>query len=314
MIDTLVAGAVGGDARARDDLLALIHPLVLKYCRARLGRQECAHGLRGRRRAGRLHRGRQRPAELPDQGPVVPGFRLRHRRAQGHRRLPGHRAQPRRPGRGPARRRRSLSDGPEHRLLAAELAERLGHLLHTLTPRQREVLVLRIAVGLSAEETAQVVGSTPGAVRVTQHRALGRLRKILLGESGARGLAAAERLRVDHAAAGDLLDGSADDLVDPAPDEPGFHELDIDPDVAAADDSAIDAMAALFVGPDAGAGRRHPRPAQADAVQADLRASAPPTYSSPNGAGPGSPGPAPAVGVSAAPHGSTQREWCRGVT
>jgi len=40
MIDTLVAGAVGGDTRARDDLLTLIHPLVLKYCRARLGRQE----------------------------------------------------------------------------------------------------------------------------------------------------------------------------------------------------------------------------------------------------------------------------------
>jgi hypothetical protein len=56
-----------------------------------------------------------------------------------------------------------------------------GHLLHKLTPRQREVLVLRIAVGLSAEETAQVVGSTPGAVRVTQHRALNRLRGVIGG-------------------------------------------------------------------------------------------------------------------------------------
>ena len=40
--------------------------------------------------------------------------------------------------------------------------------------------MLRIAVGLSAEETAQVVRSTPGAVRVTQHRALNRLRGMLL--------------------------------------------------------------------------------------------------------------------------------------
>ena len=31
LIDNLVAGAVGGDVRARDDLLALIHPLVLKF-------------------------------------------------------------------------------------------------------------------------------------------------------------------------------------------------------------------------------------------------------------------------------------------
>ncbi|MDN5857446.1 MAG: hypothetical protein L0H84_02380, partial [Pseudonocardia sp.] len=51
-----------------------------------------------------------------------------------------------------------------------------GHLRDLLTPRQGEVLVLRGAVGLSAEETAAIVGSTPGAVRVTQHRALNRLR------------------------------------------------------------------------------------------------------------------------------------------
>ena len=49
------------------------------------------------------------------------------------------------------------ADGPEHRLLAAEMSARLGELLGHLTPRQREVLVLRLAVGLSAEETAQAV-------------------------------------------------------------------------------------------------------------------------------------------------------------
>jgi RNA polymerase sigma-70 factor (ECF subfamily) len=72
-----------------------------------------------------------------------------------------------------------LQDGPEQRLLAAELGERLGRLLQQLTPRQREVLTLRIAVGLSTAETAEAVGSTPGAVRVTQHRALGRLRALV---------------------------------------------------------------------------------------------------------------------------------------
>jgi hypothetical protein len=39
--------------------------------------------------------------------------------------------------------------------------------------------VLRVGMGLSAAETAQVVGSTPGAVRVLQHRALTRLRVAL---------------------------------------------------------------------------------------------------------------------------------------
>jgi RNA polymerase sigma-70 factor (ECF subfamily) len=69
-----------------------------------------------------------------------------------------------------------LRDGPEQRLLAAELGEQLGRLLQLLTPRQREVVILRIAVGLTAEETAEAVGSTSAAVRVTQHRAPGRLR------------------------------------------------------------------------------------------------------------------------------------------
>ena len=55
--------------------------------------------------------------------------------------------------------------------------EALGELLRLLPEKQREILVLRVVVGLSAEETAEAVGSTPGAVRVAQHRALGRLRK-----------------------------------------------------------------------------------------------------------------------------------------
>jgi RNA polymerase sigma-70 factor (ECF subfamily) len=33
-----------------------------------------------------------------------------------------------------------------------------------------------VVVGMSAEETAEAVGSTAGAVRVAQHRALSRLK------------------------------------------------------------------------------------------------------------------------------------------
>jgi RNA polymerase sigma-70 factor (ECF subfamily) len=51
-------------------------------------------------------------------------------------------------------------------------------LLDTLPARQREILVLRIILGLSAEETAEAVGlSSAGAVRVAQHRALTTLRR-----------------------------------------------------------------------------------------------------------------------------------------
>ena len=70
-----------------------------------------------------------------------------------------------------------VADGPEQRALRVELSGEMGRLLDHLPDKQREILVLRVVVGLSAEETAEAVGSTPGAVRVAQHRALARLRK-----------------------------------------------------------------------------------------------------------------------------------------
>jgi len=64
-------------------------------------------------------------------------------------------------------------------IMAADLRDRLGDLLNTLPPRQREILVLRLFVSLSTQETATAVGLTPTAVRETQHRALVRLRNTL---------------------------------------------------------------------------------------------------------------------------------------
>jgi len=40
----LIVAAVRGDRRARDELLALIQPLVLRYCRGKMGRQESVLG------------------------------------------------------------------------------------------------------------------------------------------------------------------------------------------------------------------------------------------------------------------------------
>jgi len=48
--------------------------------------------------------------------------------------------------------------------------------LAALPPTQREVLVLRVAVGLSVEHTAAALGATPEAVRHVQHHALQQLR------------------------------------------------------------------------------------------------------------------------------------------
>jgi RNA polymerase sigma-70 factor (ECF subfamily) len=76
-----------------------------------------------------------------------------------------------------------LADDPEAQLMKGELADRMNKLLDMLPDQQREIVVLRVIMGLSAEKTAEAVGSTPGAVRVAQHRILRRLRSTLAAES-----------------------------------------------------------------------------------------------------------------------------------
>jgi RNA polymerase sigma-70 factor (ECF subfamily) len=68
---------------------------------------------------------------------------------------------------------------PHQRAEARELGERLERAIERLPPAQREVLLLSRVAGLGHEEIAQVTGVSPGAVRVTLHRALDRLRAVL---------------------------------------------------------------------------------------------------------------------------------------
>ena len=186
-LECLVVAAVAGDPRAREELLAEIQPLVLRYCRGRLGRQETV--------IGSADDVAQEiflavVSALPNY--TVKGLSFRafvygiaaHKVTDAFRAIGRNRSEPV----ADIPDTQLLLDGPEQRLLAAELVERLSGLLHCLTARQREVLVLRIAVGLSAEETARAVGSTPGAVRVTQHRALNRLRGVVGGPTDPRRL------------------------------------------------------------------------------------------------------------------------------
>ncbi len=177
-VESLVAEAVSGDRGARARLLAEIHPFVLRYCRGRLGRQETVTGS-----ADDVAQEVCLAVVTALPNYTVKGLSFRafvygiaaHKVTDAFRAIGRNRSDPVAdlPDSPVA------DDGPEHRLIACELSERLGLLLHQLTPRQREVLVMRIAVGLSAEETAMAVRSTPGAVRVTQHRALNRLRDLL---------------------------------------------------------------------------------------------------------------------------------------
>ena len=70
-----------------------------------------------------------------------------------------------------------FANGPEQAALASDASRQMRDLLGTLPEKQREILILRLVMGLSAEETAAAVGSTAGAIRVAQHRAIARLKK-----------------------------------------------------------------------------------------------------------------------------------------
>jgi RNA polymerase sigma-70 factor (ECF subfamily) len=67
---------------------------------------------------------------------------------------------------------------------AAELAleaistQSMVALIKTLPRDHAEIIMLRVVAGLEAADVARIVGKTPGAVRVTAHRALRRLAEL----------------------------------------------------------------------------------------------------------------------------------------
>ena len=65
---------------------------------------------------------------------------------------------------------------------AASGAEAALALIAGLPRAQAEVVLLRVVGGLDAAEVGAIVGKTPGAVRVLQHRGLSRLAEQLLRE------------------------------------------------------------------------------------------------------------------------------------
>ncbi|MGH3794193.1 MAG: sigma-70 family RNA polymerase sigma factor [Pseudonocardiaceae bacterium] len=178
MTTDLVEAAVRGEPDAVDGVLRWVRPFVVRYCRARVGRQQRTY------------------ASADDVAQEVclavltalPGYRdqgrpflafvygiAAHKVADAHRSAARNRSEPV-PDIPDAP---VLEAGPEQRTLEGELAGRMKKLLGALPDKQREILILRVVVGLSAKETADAVGSTPGAVRVAQHRALNHLRGLL---------------------------------------------------------------------------------------------------------------------------------------
>lgn len=176
--DELVEAALAGDRGALDRLIQDIHPMIVRYCRSRVnGRQRTVAGVDDVAQdvclAVVAALPKYRRSETPFLG-FVYGIAA-HKVADAHR---------------ASARVRSIpvpeipdapdgAESPEQRAMRTATSAQIGEVLATLPEQQQEILRLRVVVGLSAEQTAVALSMSAGAVRVAQHRALGRLRSLL---------------------------------------------------------------------------------------------------------------------------------------
>ncbi|BBY87564.1 sigma-70 family RNA polymerase sigma factor [Mycolicibacterium tokaiense] len=174
-LDAVVADAVAGDRNALREVLETIRPIVVRYVRARIGTAERS-GLSADDVAQEVClAAMQALPRYQDQGRPFLAFVYgiaAHKVADAHRAAGRNKADPT----DVVPERFSVDAGPEQLAMNADAASRMDALLKILPEKQREILILRVVVGMSAEEVAEAVGSTAGAVRVAQHRALARLK------------------------------------------------------------------------------------------------------------------------------------------
>ncbi|TVT44425.1 sigma-70 family RNA polymerase sigma factor [Amycolatopsis rhizosphaerae] len=177
-LDPAVRQAATGDPAAIDRLIALITPVAVRYCRARLGGRDLSYLSADDVAQEVCLAVLNALPQYEDRGGSF--LYLVHaiasnKVADAYRLVSRDRSEP-----VPELPERPLpGQGPEQHVLTLDLGARLTKLVATLPPLQQEILTLRIAVGLTAGETAEALGISPGNVRVTQHRALTKLRALI---------------------------------------------------------------------------------------------------------------------------------------
>lgn len=173
--------AVQGEDGAMDSLLREVRPMVVRYCRARLARvsglahysddvaQEVCVALLS---ALPRYEDRGRPFASFVYGIAAHKVADTLRVAGRVETVPTD-TLPERADDGP---------GPEEAAVRVIEAQKARELLDELPEQQRRLLVMRVIVGLTADETGHVLGMSAGAVRVAQHRAIARLRKVAVAQ------------------------------------------------------------------------------------------------------------------------------------
>lgn len=172
-IAAAVPGAVEGDPKRLQKLINLIHPQVVRYCRARVGsnRYPTADDVA---QEVCLAVARAMP-KFDEKGVPFMAFvfRIAANKIVDARRMHSRDlAQPtdEMPD------EEEVSQTPESEILLLDSCNEVSGLLDLLSDKAREIITLRVFGGYSAEETAQILGTSAGAVRVAQFRALAKLR------------------------------------------------------------------------------------------------------------------------------------------
>ncbi|MBL1079679.1 sigma-70 family RNA polymerase sigma factor [Nocardia sp. 2] len=181
-LEKLIGPAAGGDRAAVSEILKIVYPLVRRYCAARMSGAAHLHVTADDVAQEICLATVQAIPRYRDQGKSFLAFVYgisANKVADAFRRAQLHPAYP----------VAEFPDapvneaGPEERALATETREATRELMKVLAPTHREVLVMRIVLGWTAAQTAEAIGTSPGVVRVMQHRALNKLRAELKAAS-----------------------------------------------------------------------------------------------------------------------------------
>ncbi|AYF79303.1 sigma-70 family RNA polymerase sigma factor [Nocardia yunnanensis] len=181
-LEKLIGPAAAGDRAAVSEILKIVYPLVRRYCAARMSGASHLHVTADDVAQEICLATVQAIPRYRDQGKSFLAFVYgisANKVADAFRRAQLHPAYP----------VAEFPDapnneaGPEERALAMETRRAARDLMQVLSTTHREVLVMRIVLGWTAAQTAEAIGTSPGVVRVMQHRALNRLRAELRAAS-----------------------------------------------------------------------------------------------------------------------------------
>ena len=177
-LENAAKAAGEGDPAAISAVLATIQPKVIRYCRARIGPSRQGYASADDVAQDVLLAVFTALPSYRDEGKSFLSFMFG---IAAHKVADFHRKQRREPSTAVADvpERADSGNGPEQALLQAEMRQMVRDLVGTLPEKHQDVLVHRIMGEMTSEETAELLSSTPGAVRVAQHRALNSLRRRL---------------------------------------------------------------------------------------------------------------------------------------